>query len=248
MRRVSAAFFSPAVRRDAGATNARISIVHSARRANHDADCGSPSAPAAFGGAIGNSVHGLRWRRNCGLRLPAIPPPSAGFDRQGRSRGRTEVDGSPTCRAWTGPSPLPTNGTCGARIEVPVGFGIPLRYAPAWNRKVFSLDPLSFFQCPSSIAHSPAPVPSLRASHTSSWLDLCPKPASPRSAYAAMAAGRVSSPDAAFRRCKAARRVIPRETTNPPVRHPPLRCGPAGAAPIASGMSIAIEAAMVAGS
>jgi uncharacterized protein (DUF736 family) len=51
-----------------------------------------------------------------------------------------------------------------------------------------------------------------------------------------------------FVRCQAARRVIPRETTNPPVRHPPLRCGPAGAASIASGLSIAIEAAMVAGS
>jgi uncharacterized protein (DUF736 family) len=44
------------------------------------------------------------------------------------------------------------------------------------------------------------------------------------------------------------RRVIPRETTNPPVRHPPLRCGPLGAASIASGVTIAIEAAMVAGS
>jgi hypothetical protein len=52
----------------------------------------------------------------------------------------------------------------------------------------------------------------------------------------------------AFGRCKAARRVIPRETTNPPVRHPPLRCGPSGAASIASGLSIANEAAMVAGS
>jgi uncharacterized protein (DUF736 family) len=51
-----------------------------------------------------------------------------------------------------------------------------------------------------------------------------------------------------FVRCQAARRVIPRETTNPPVRHPPLRCGPLGAASIASGLTIAIEAAMVAGS
>src|SRR5262249_30356426 len=42
---------------------------------------------------------------------------------------------------------------------------------------------------------------------------------------------------------------IPREARKSPPRHPPLRSGPrAGASSIASGLQIAIEAAMVAGS
>jgi uncharacterized protein (DUF736 family) len=42
---------------------------------------------------------------------------------------------------------------------------------------------------------------------------------------------------------------IPREARNSPRRHPPLRSGPqAGASSIASGLQIAIEAAVVAGS
>jgi hypothetical protein len=41
---------------------------------------------------------------------------------------------------------------------------------------------------------------------------------------------------------------IPREPRNFCSRRPPLRCGPAGASPIASGLQIAIEAAVVAGS
>src|SRR6202522_4359880 len=75
-----------------------------------------------------------------------------------------------------------------------------------------------------------------------------PKRASPRSPMPQWRPGGFLPLTRAFLRCPAARRVIPRETTNPPVRHPPLRCGPLGAASIASGVTIAIEAAMVAGS
>ncbi len=60
-------------------------------------------------------------------------------------------------------------------------------------------------------------------------------------ACAATAAVKLSSP-AGFA-------GIPREARKPHPRHPPLRCGPqAGASPIAFGLQIAIEAAVVAGS
>jgi len=66
------------------------------------------------------------------------------------------------------------------------------------------------------------------------------------------AAGRLSSPGLSTPRGKPRGdpgSPIPRETRNSPGWHPSLRYGlHAGAAPIASGLLIAIEAAMVAGS
>ncbi len=66
-------------------------------------------------------------------------------------------------------------------------------------------------------------------------------------ASAATASGRLSSPGMATPRRR--RRgdpdpPIPREARKPPGHHPPLRCGPAAASSIASGLLIAIEAAM----
>src|SRR6266700_7111059 len=66
-----------------------------------------------------------------------------------------------------------------------------------------------------------------------------------------MAAVRLSSPGLATPR-ESARgdpgSPIPREARKSHRRHPPLRCGPRGAASIAFGFQIAIEAAVVAGS
>ncbi len=66
-------------------------------------------------------------------------------------------------------------------------------------------------------------------------------------ASAATASGRLSSPGMATPRRR--RRgdpdpPIPREARKPPGHHPPLRCGPTAASPIASGLLIAIEAAV----
>ena len=156
---------------------------------------------------------------------------------------------SPACQAWTQPQSRLCRRQLRRAAVGPADFGRSHDNRRPGGQRVSRPEVRRQPSVP--VNHGSVSCPyscSGREPHVLLWLDLCPKPAAPRSPMPQWRSVGFLPLTRALMRCKAARRVIPRETRNPPVRHPPLRCGPAGAASIASGLTIAIEAAMVAGS